>query len=184
MKRKQNTRLGTLATLALAGAAFLALPCAAEQNGIPAGAYAQQAQGMPSQMQPEQQTAIQAAPIYESEKAWKFEKDNLVFFNPSPNQGGIRYIRWKDYNWMIAQNQIVVSDPRPYGTSLQGIRNQMTKDGPQSDKDLMNDLKRQAGDIRNSRDPNASSLPIAIGIGLGFDFSRGHGHHHPHHHHP
>jgi len=172
MNRKQKNAFGTFAVIAIAGAAFFAMPRVNAQDGMPENQQMQQPQV--------QQAQAQQAPIYESEKAWKFEDDNLVFFNPSPNQGGVRYIRWKDYNWMVTQNQIIVSDSRPYGTQLQGTRNQMTKDGPQSDKDLMNDLKRQAGDIRNSRDPNAGSLPISIGIGLGFDF-RNRGYHHGHH---
>jgi hypothetical protein len=175
MNRKQNKTLATFAAIMVTGVAFWALPASAAQGGVPTGQLAQT-----QSQQPQMQQPVQQAPIYESEKAWKFEKDSLIFFNPSPNQGGVRYIRWKDYNWMILQNQIIVSDSRPYGTTLQGTRNQMTSDGPQSDKDLMNDLKGQAGDIRNSRDPNAGSLPISIGIGLGFDFSRRGGRHHHH----
>lgn len=127
----------------------------------------------------EEQMQAPVQPVYEGEKTWKFEHDNLVFFNPSPNQGGVRYMVWKDYTWVVTQNQITVIDQRPYGTQLQGQRNLMTNDGPQDDKDLMNDLKRQAGDIRKSRDPNSDSLPISIGIGLDF-FQGGHNHHDGH----
>jgi hypothetical protein len=168
---KQTRGLLIAATVMAGGMAFLTVPNGVRaQEAIPTVQQVQQPQG-----------------IFESEKAWKFEKDNLVFFNPSPNPGGTRFIRWKDYTWVVAQNQITVIDERPYGTQLQGQRGQLTKDGPQKDKDLMNDLKRQAGDIRKGRDPNEGGLPgglgIGIGLGLGFGFGgyddhRGRGSHH------
>jgi hypothetical protein len=178
MNRKRNAGLGTFAVLVVTGAAFFALPCSGAQDGMPAGQVAQQTQLQQTQLQqmPIQQPQVQQTPIYESEKAWKFEDENLMFFNPSQNQGGVRYIRWKDYNWMVTQAQIIVSDPRPFGTQLQGSRNQMTKDGPQSDKDLMNDLKDQAAKIRKSREPN-NGPAVSIGLDLGFGFG-GHGHRH------
>lgn len=134
------------------------------------------------------QPAQQVQPVFESEKAWKFKDDNLVFFNASPNAGGIRYIRWKDYTWVITPGQITVIDERPYGTQLQGQRGLLTEDGQQKDKDLMNDLKRQAGDIRKSRDPYATSSTdmgvgfglLGLGIGLGFLGNDDHHHHHGH----
>lgn len=185
-KAIQNTGFATVATAMVVGVAFFALPTnASEQDGTPVGqvAQVQQTQVQLTQMQQPQiqQTQVQQAPIFESEKAWKFEHDNLIFFNPSQNQGGIRYIRWKDFNWMVTQNQIVISDTRPYGTQLQGTRNQMTKDGPQSDKDLMNYLKDQANEIRKSREPH-NDTAVSIGLDLGFGFGGyGHDHHGPHH---
>ena len=165
--RKQSQRRETVAAVVVMGVALLAVP---DRVSAQDGQYQVQTSGPQA--------------VFESDKAWKFKDDMLVFFNPSSNPAGVRYIRWKDYTWAITASQITVIDERPYGTQLQGQRGLLTEDGPQKDKDLMSDLKRQAGDIRNSRDPNAGSLPISIGIGLGFDFSRrgGRHSHHPHHH--
>lgn len=115
------------------------------------------------------QQAVQ--PIFESEKGWTFQGDNLYFFNPSPNPDGTRFVRWKEYTWVVTAERIVVIDPRPYGTQVQGLRSQMTAKGRQSDKDLMKSLKEEAEDIREAKDPNhPKGLPINLNVGLGFRF--------------
>ena len=148
---KQNG-LALAAAVMVIGVAFFAFPSSASaQEGARA-------------------VSRKVQPIFESKKGWKFEDDSLIFFNRSPNPDGTRFIRWKDYTWVITSTQIVVIDPRPYGTQVQGLRNQMTDKGPQSDKDLMDDLKDQAKDIRHAKDPNHRSLPFDLNIGLGFRF--------------
>ena len=145
----KNTGLAVAALVMLVGMAFLAPNSASAQDG---------------------NGAAQVQPIFESEKAWKFKDNRLVFFNPSPNPDGTRFLRWKEYTWVVTADQIIVVDPRPYGTQVQGKRFQMTEKGPQKDKDLMKDLKEQAEDIREAKDPNHRSLPVSIGLGLGFRF--------------
>jgi len=170
-RTKQSKGLAIAGAVMIIGVAFFALPnSASAQAGTPV-------------VQPSTQSQ---QPIFEGKKGWKFDKtDNLLFFNPSPNPDGSRFIRWKEYTWVVTRDRIVVIDPRPYGTQLQGQRNQMTKDGRQSDEDLMKDLKEQAEDIREAKDPNSGRLPISIGLGLGFDFAPRRGcHRHHHHHHP
>jgi len=145
--------LAVAAAVMVIGMAFFAFPkSASAQEGAAA------------------QASIQ--PIFEAEKAWKFKDDRLVFFNPSPNPDGTRFLRWKEYTWVVTADRIVVIDPRPYGTQVQGLRNQMTDKGPQKDKDLMKDLKEQAEDIREAKDPNHRSLldRLSIGVGIGFRF--------------
>jgi len=105
--------------------------------------------------------------IFESKKGWKFEDDELRFFNPSQNPKGIRFLRWKGYSWVVSEERVICVDPRPYGTRVQGLRHQITEKGRQTDKDLMNDLKGQAGDIRKSADPNHVSIPEMI-LGIRF----------------
>jgi hypothetical protein len=108
------------------------------------------------------------APVLDPEKSWKFDDhDNLVFFSPCPNADGSRFIRWKDYNWTVLGDSIVVSDPREYGTTLQGRRGQLDKDSKVlSDKDLMNELKKEAGDVRSSREPDYGT-PYYYGMDYG-----------------
>lgn len=145
---KRNTKTGWLVAAAamLVGVAIFASPSrAAAQEGA-------------------------VAPIFESEKGWTFDRDNLLFFNPSPNPDGTRFVRWKEYTWVVTAQRIVVIDPRPYGTQVQGLRGQMTAKGLQSDKDLMKSLKEEAEDIRESKDPNHKGLPVNLSLGVGFRF--------------
>jgi hypothetical protein len=162
MKTTNGLRSGLAALLVLGSAVLLTMPNrAGAQDGTPA-------------------PSVRVEPVYESEKGWSFDdNDNLVFYNPSPNPGGARYFRWKDYTWMVTGETIIVTDLRPYGTTLQGRRGLMTKDGRQSDKDLMNDLKKQAGNVRSSQEPS-TGLPVSIGLGFGFDFGRRSGHYRHH----
>jgi len=155
MNRNEKQKgLAVAAAVMVIGMAFFAFPNSASAQGNAPVANRQQVQ-----------------PIFESKKGWKFEDESLIFFNRSPNPDGTRFIRWKDYTWVITSTQIVVIDPRPYGTQVQGLRNQMTDKGPQSDKDLMDDLKDQAKDIRHAKDPNhRGGLPFNLNVGLGFRF--------------
>ena len=167
MTRKMEQLGLTTASFLMFGSAllFTALPKAAAADGVTA---APAPEAMPE-------------PVYETEKSWKFDDgDNLVFFNPSPNANGLRFVRWKDYNWTVTKDLITVSDPRPYGTTLQGRRGQLDKDSKlQSDKDLMKELKNEAGDLRASREPSTGP-----GVYYGLDYGWwGGGWGFPHRHH-
>jgi hypothetical protein len=122
--------------------------------------------------------------IYETKNGWKFKDDTLVFSNENRNADGRRYIIWKDYHWVITENEFTVLDPRPFGTSLTASRHGTDKKGrPLSDHQVMDDLKDQAGDLRRAREPIAPP-PVSIGIGFGWFGGGGyrHGHWHGHRH--
>jgi hypothetical protein len=141
MREVKRWGLAPALPLLLLGAAWLlaALPTAGCAEAAPAA------------------TAAPATPalVYEPEKSWKFDDDQLLFSNPSPNPDGSRFIRWKDYDWVVTKDLITVYDSRPYGTTLQGRRGQLNKDGkPLRDKDLMNELKDEAGNVRSNREPS------------------------------
>jgi hypothetical protein len=153
----------TAKTRTYAPALFLALLCF--------GWTGFQAQAQAQDRTAPRQVKRKVQPIYETDKAWEFKKDHLVFYNPSHNPGGMRFLRWKDYTWIVTKSKIVVIDSRPYGTRLQGLRHQRIKGNKiQRDKDLMNDLKKQARKIRKANDPNRKKLPVNLDIGLGFGF--------------
>lgn len=111
-------------------------------------------------------------PSFESEKGWSFDaQKRLVFFNPSPNPDGTRFLRWEGYTWIVLGEKVACVDPRPFGTTVQGTRFQVDGEGREvTDKDLMKDLKKQARNIRDEKDPNEKSLPVSINTGLGFRF--------------
>lgn len=111
-------------------------------------------------------------PCFESEKGWSFDaQDRLAFFNPSPNPDGTRFLRWEGYTWVVSGEKVACVDPRPFGTTVQGTRFQVDGKGREvTDKDLMKDLKKQARNIRDEKDPNEKSLPVSINAGLGIRF--------------
>jgi hypothetical protein len=105
---------------------------------------------------PTQGTAQPAAkpPVFEIKSGWKFDDDQLVFLNANENADGKRYIVWKDYQWAIGDGQITIFDTRPYGTTFSSNRRQVDEDGkPMKDKDVMNDMKDHAKDIREANTP-------------------------------
>jgi hypothetical protein len=154
----------------------------------------QQPQGQPQQQVAQGQTVVTerdpelGAPlpegkVYESKKSWEFDDDELDFKNSNPNPDGKRYLVWKDYHWIIGDNEITVIDPRPYGTSITSARRTVDRKGRvQKDEKVMDSLKDQAGDIRRSREPVYYAPPAVIGIGFGFGYYGGgyYGHHHHH----
>jgi hypothetical protein len=111
-------------------------------------------------------------PCFESEKGWSFDAgERLVFFNPSPNPDGTRFLRWEGYTWVVTGEKVACVDPRPFGTTVQGTRFQVDGKGREvTDKDLMKDLKKQARNIRDEKDPNEKSLPVSVNTGLSFQF--------------
>ncbi|HYG73911.1 MAG TPA: hypothetical protein VEK08_02765 [Planctomycetota bacterium] len=114
--------------------------------------------------------------VYESKNGWKFEDDTLVFKNPNSNADGKRYLIWKEYHFVIADNEITVLDPRPFGTILTAARTGNDKKGrPLSEKKIMDELKDQAGELRRAREPIAAPPPVQIGIGWGIGWGW-HGH--------
>jgi len=126
--------------------------------------------------------------IYESKKSWDFDDDELEFKSSNPNPDGKRYLVWKDYHWIIGDNEITVIDPRPFGTSITSARRTLDRKGRiQKDEKVMDSLKDQAGDIRRSREPVYVGPPPVIGIGFGFGhFGPGYyhgGHYHGGHYH-
>lgn len=124
--------------------------------------------------QPRKTRKVQA--VYESEKSWEFKKDMLVFYSENPNATNVRFIRWKGYNWVVTTKSIMVMDPRPYGTQLKAPRHRRIKDNKtQSDKDLMNELKKNAKKVRKAREPKKPGPRFGVGVGVGFGH---HGHHH------
>jgi len=107
--------------------------------------------------------------VYESKKSWEFDDDELEFKSSNPNPDGKRYLVWKDYHWIIGDNEITVIDPRPFGTSITSARRTLDRKGRiQKDEDVMDSLKDQAGEIRRSREPIYVGPPPVIGIGIGF----------------
>ncbi|MCW8130869.1 MAG: hypothetical protein KIS92_11000 [Planctomycetota bacterium] len=116
-----------------------------------------------------EERAVRVQPIYETEKGWTFDKQKMLrFHNESPNPDGTRFLRWKGYTFVVTEAVIMCVDPRPYGTKVQGMRRQANEKGePISDKDLMNDLKHQAENIREEKDPNDDGLPVNLGVGIG-----------------
>lgn len=107
--------------------------------------------------------------IYESKKSWDFDDDELEFKSSNPNPDGKRYLVWKDYHWIIGENEITVIDPRPFGTSITSARHTLDRKGRvQKDEKVMDSLKDQAGEIRRSREPVYVGPPPVIGIGFGF----------------
>lgn len=112
-----------------------------------------------------------AQPVFEHKDAWKFEDDELLFANESPNQGGVRFLKWKEYTWVVTADQIMVIDPRPYGVTLQGARHQKDVKGRvQTDKKLMEYLKDQAEEARENSEPETEKPRVHIGIGARFRF--------------
>ena len=69
----------------------------------------------PQPGQPVQQVVVERDPAlgaplpegknYENKKAWDFDDDELVFKNPNRNADGKRYLIWKDYYWVIGDNE-------------------------------------------------------------------------------
>jgi len=124
--------------------------------------------------------------VYESKRSWEFDDDELDFKNSNPNQDGKRYLVWKDYHWIVGENEITVIDPRPFGTSMtSGRHTQDHKGRVQKDEKVMDSLKDQAGEIRRSREPIYVGPPPIIGIGFGFGYGGGYypGHYHGGHYH-
>jgi len=100
-------------------------------------------------------------PVYETAKSWKFEDDQLVFFQENPNTDGNRYLLWKDYRWRIGQAQITLIDSRPYGTTLSASRQQLDSDGKAlKDKDIMDDLRVRAKAIREANE--SAAAPVVV----------------------
>lgn len=112
------------------------------------------------------------APAFESKDGWSFDKsNNLKFFNRSPNPDGTRFIHWKGYTWVVSVQQILVVDQSPNGTQVKGDRFQLAKNGKvQSDKELMNSLKDQAEEMRETVEGRRNALPVNIGVSTGFGF--------------
>jgi hypothetical protein len=114
--------------------------------------------------------------VFESEKSWEFKDKQLVFYSRNPNASAVRFIRWKDYNWVVTAKKIMVIDPRPYGTRLQAPRHRTIKGGKtQTDKDLMNELKKDAKKVREAREPKSRRPSVGLGVGVGFGGRRGFG---------
>lgn len=112
-------------------------------------------------------------PIYESKDGWAFDKaGDLTFHNESPNPDGTRFLVWKEYIWAITDDTITIIDQRADGTQLKGKRHQTVKNEKiQKDKDLMNDLKGRAAEIRDAGKPK--QLPVRVGVGAGVGFGSG-----------
>lgn len=155
----------------------------AEQPGVSPTYTQQPGQAPVYTTQPQQQVAqtiiverdpalgapLPQGKIYESKKSWDFDDDELEFKSSNPNPDGKRYLVWKDYHWIIGENEITVIDPRPYGTSITSARHTLDRKGRvQKDEKVMDSLKDQAGEIRRSREPIYVGPPPVIGIGFGF----------------
>jgi len=97
--------------------------------------------------------------FWEAKKGWKFEKDQLVFFNANQNKNGNRYAVWREYHFEIGSNEVVVFDTRPFGTTLKTGRKQVDEKGRAlSEKKVMDQLHDQAQDIREAREPRPVSI--------------------------
>ena len=97
--------------------------------------------------------------VWESKKGWKFEKDKLVFFNENQNKNGNRYVVWHEYHFEISDAHVTIYDTRPYGSSMRASRQQVDEQSrPLSDKKVLDELKDQAEDIRQAREPR----PVVI----------------------
>ncbi|MBI3828224.1 MAG: hypothetical protein HY291_01825 [Planctomycetes bacterium] len=117
--------------------------------------------------------------VFETKHTWKFDDDRLVFSSASANPDGRRYFVWKDYNWIVSGDSIALLDTRPYGTSLTSSRHAVDEDGRGvPDKKIMNDMKDQAKDIRESREPRAYYGPYVSGPHIDFEFRGGRRFHH------
>ncbi len=147
-------------------------PVYAQQPQQQAPAYQQQvAQGQTVVVErdPAMGAPLPEGKIYESKKSWEFDDDELEFKSSNPNPDGKRYLVWKDYHWIVGDNEITVIDPRPFGTSITSARRTLDRKGRiQKDEDVMDSLKDQAGEIRRSREPIYVGPPPVIGIGFGF----------------
>jgi hypothetical protein len=137
----------------------------------------------PTERDPALGAPLPQGKIYESKKSWKFDDDELEFKNANPNPDGKRYLIWKDYHWIIGDNEITVIDPSPFGTTITSSRNQIDHKGRRlKDEKVMDSLKDQAGEIRRARTPYYDP-PVNIGIGFGFGYYGGgpyYGHRHYH----
>jgi hypothetical protein len=106
--------------------------------------------------------------IFESEKSWEFDHNELVFHSENPNADDVRFLRWKGYNWVVTAEKIMVIDPRPYGTRMQAPRHRQIKGRKiQSDKDMMNELKKNAKQARKAREPKSRRRSVSVGLGVG-----------------
>lgn len=112
-----------------------------------------------------------AQPVFEHKDGWKFEDGELLFANECPNQGGVRFLKWKEYTWVVTADQIMVIDPRPYGVTLQGARHQKDVKGRvQGDKNLMEYLKDQAEEARENNEPETEEPRVHVGVAVGARF--------------
>jgi len=103
---------------------------------------------------------IEKAPVFEIKSGWKFDDDQLIFANPNQNGDGKRYVVWKDYQWAVSDDLITIYDTRPYGATFSAKRKQVDEDGkPLKDKDIMNDMKDHAKDIREANTPRPPPPP-------------------------
>lgn len=144
--------------------------------------YVQQGQTIIVERDPALGAPLPEGKVYESKKSWSFDDDELDFKSSNPNPDGKRYLVWKDYHWIIGENEITVVDPRPFGTSITSGRHTIDRKGRvQKDEKVMDSLKDQAGDVRRSREPIYVGPPPVIG--LGFGFFGGPGYYHDHYYH-
>ena len=128
----------------------------------------------PTERDPALGAPIPEGKIYESKNSWKFDDDELEFKSANPNADGKRYLIWKDYHWIVGENEITVIDPSPFGTTITSSRHQLDKKGRKlKDEKIMDSLKDQAGDLRRARTPYPVAPPVQIGVGFGFGFHSG-----------